>query len=398
MGSAKDRLDDRGRPKVQCIVCGLWYHRVDTHIEQKHHTVSVEGYRETYPDAPLLSDTAKSIIAREQTGEKGSNNFKQKKDGKKGLKVDKKAPLNIGVATLYIRTDLTDDDKARVPKHDPGWSVGDGVFKTWEDISVGIELNEPVFIGGPTGCGKSATVKELAAVLEQPICRVQFTRDFKVSQFVGKSELRTDKKGRQFTEFVYGVLPLAMKNGWWLLLDEIDQAHPDVLMAIQSVLEGEPLILTENYGEVVEQNGEGRSKHFRLIATANTFGKGDDSGLYVGAKIMNEATLDRFGVTVKGEYPDFASEVAIVCKKSLLKKDDAEKIVTIAHKVREAVAKDICSCTFSTRRLIMWSKKFAKYKNIYRAANVSILNKLQDEEDVRFISNLIQRYFGGEVV
>ena len=397
MGSAKDRLDSRGRQKTQCLVCGRWYHRVDTHVEQKH-SMTVSEYKETYPEAPLFSEHAFTLLDKNPKTSKTSEKELKEKFHKKGAKVDKKSPLNIGVASLYIRRDLTEIDKLRVPRHDPKWFVGDNVYKMWEDISVGIESNEPVFIGGPTGCGKSATVKELAAILEQPVCRVQLSRDFKVSQFVGKSELRIDKEGNQFTEFVYGVLPLSMKNGWWLLLDEIDQAHPDVLMAVQAVLEGEPLVLTENYGEVIEQNSEDKSKYFRLIATANTFGKGDDTGLYAGAKIMNEATLDRFGVTIKGDYPAFETEVSILRKKSPIGKDDAEKIVTIAHKVREAVAKDTCSCTFSTRRLIMWSKKFAKYKNIHRAANVSILNKLQDDEDVRFISNLIQRYYGGEVV
>lgn len=393
MGSAKDKFDTKGREKIRCLICGLFYHRLDTHLQTKH-SMSVDDYHEKFPKAPVLSETAQEMSSK-SSKKKIKVKTKKEEDKNEGNKNE----YHIGVATLKHRNDLTLLDREYVDKntHDEGWIIDNTVLQMLEDIAVGIEDEQPVFIGGPTGCGKSQAVKELAAIIDQPLCRVQLTRDFRASQFVGRTELRIDKDGNQYTEFVYGVLPKAIKNGWWLLLDEIDQAHPDVLMAIQAVLEGEPLVLSENFGEVVSPGETERSKNFRIIATANTFGKGDDSGLYVGAKIMNEATLDRFGVTIKADYPVYDTEVEILVKKAGIKKPVAKKMVSIGQKVREAVLNDVCTCTFSTRRLIMWAKKYKRYNDVRRSINVSVLNKIQEQEDVRFISDLVQRYFGGDV-
>ncbi len=398
MGNAKDKLDDKGREKIQCLICGNWYHRVDVHVKKKH-AMTAEDYVAKYPGAPTISDTAVKL-GWPGTGAKrpARTGPKKSKAAKKLLKKTKstKDSFRLGVATLGMRGELEEAEKPLVPVHDDDWSVDDVVMRLWEDIAIGIEDNEPVYVGGPTGCGKSAGINELAAVINQPVLRVNLNRDFKVSQFVGRTDLKLDENGNQFTEFKYGVLPQAIKNGWWLLLDEIDQAHPDVLMALQAVLEGQPLVLTENFGEIVDPKADDRSKNFRILATANTFGKGDDTGLYNGAKIMNEATLDRFGVTVKATYPQKNSEAKILQKKAGIEADVALKMVTIAHKIREAFLKEECSCTFSTRRLIMWAKKYSRYNDIRRAAEISVLNKL-DDDDARLLTDLIQRHFGGEV-
>lgn len=300
--------------------------------------------------------------------------------------------FKVGVARLRQRTDLETVDLPYVPKHDAGFIFGKTEMENWEDIAIGIEDDEPVYIAGPTGCGKTAGIMELGAALNQPVRRIQLNRDFKVGEFVGRATLETDESGNTVTGWKDGVLTEAQRNGWWLLLDEMDQAHPDVLMKLQAVLEGAPLVLTENFGEVVERHPD-----FRIISTANTMGRGDDTGLYAGAKIMNEATLDRFGVVLKADYPERGTEEKIIRGRTGIDAATAKKMVTVAHKVREALEKEECMCTFSTRRLIAWANKTMRHQgDTRRAAKAAILNKLQPE-DALFVNELIQRYFGGEI-
>lgn len=394
MGKASEKYDSEGRKKVQCLVCGNYYHRLDVHLPTKH-DIKVDEYRIKFPGAKTISEHASNRASKGQGG-KGKKvapttppvNVEAVEENH----IEVEGEYRIGVAHLKKRDGLTDLDKAYVPAHDTSYIFGDVEMENWEDIAVGIEDNEPVYIGGPTGCGKTMGVMQMAAALNQPVRRIQLNRDFKVGEFVGRGTLVTDDEGNTITGWKDGVLAEAMRNGWWLLLDEIDQAHPDVLMKLQAVLEGSPLVLTENFGEVVRPH-----ESFRMIATANTFGRGDEAGLYVGAKIMNEATMDRFGVVIKAEYPKMETEVKIINCRTGLQKKEAGKMVKVAHKVRESLEKEECCCTFSTRRLVAWAHKTMRYGgDARRASKTAILNKMETE-DARFVNHLIQRYFGGEV-
>ena len=100
----------------------------------------------------------------------------------------------------------------------------------------------------------------------------------------------------QVTEFQDGLLLQAMQAGYILILDEFDAARPDVLFALQRPMEGKGFIVTEDGGREVKPNA-----WFRIMATANTKGRGDEHGAYSGTRVMNSAMLDRF--TVWAEVP-----------------------------------------------------------------------------------------------
>jgi cobaltochelatase CobS len=394
MGKASSKYDDEGREKIECLICGKYYHRLDVHLPSKH-DLKVAEYRSKYPGAETISEHAKARASQGQGGKAKTAAAPMpvtQAETAEETRIEIEGEYRIGVAVLKKRDGLTELDEAYVPVHDENYIFGEVEMENWEDVAVGIEDGEPVYIGGPTGCGKTMGVMEMAAVLNQPVRRIQLNRDFKVGEFVGRGTLITDDEGNTVTGWKDGVLTEAMRNGWWLLLDEIDQAHPDVLMKLQAVLEGSPLVLTENFGEVVRPHDS-----FRVIATANTFGRGDEAGLYVGAKVMNEATMDRFGVVIKAEYPKAETEVEIIHTRTGLGKREAGMMVKVAHKVRESLEKEECGCTFSTRRLVAWAHKTMRYSgDARRASKTAILNKME-MEDARFVNHLIQRYFGGEV-
>lgn len=381
--SSKNQYDDNGNEKIRCMECDGWYHRLDVHLNAKHGMSSAE-YTAMYSDAPTISEYAK----------KNASSSQKKKTNKKAAKAsDGNTSLKFGCAELFERADVPEEDRAFIPEHDEKWLPGKAEMEIWEATALGIESREPVLIVGPTGCGKSTGVLELAAVVNQPVRRINLHGDVREAGFVGHMAVMVDEEtGQSITHWVDGILTRAMRRGHWLLLDELDAAPPQILFVLQAVLEkGGRLVLPENGGEVVRAH-----PYFRIIATANTLGRGDETGLYAGTNVLNEAFLDRFGVVVNADYPDQINEINILIERTGVGRDIAAKMVKVALKVRESFAHEQCYTTFSTRRLITWAEKTVKMKDAVKASRIAVVNRLSGD-DREFVRGVIQRYFGGEV-
>ena len=76
-------------------------------------------------------------------------------------------------------------------------------------------------------------------------------------------------------------------------------------MCLQPLLEGNGISVKKT-GEYVVSPG------FNILATANTKGKGDETGSFAHTGIMNEAMLDRFPVTLEQPYADPKTETKIL--------------------------------------------------------------------------------------
>lgn len=387
--SVNNPKDSKGRDKVQCRICKEWYHRLDVHLSRKHGMKAAE-YKAEFPGAETISKAAsdKAASAARKSMEKRMGTTTPLAVAKEEKKDD---AFKIGVARLYQREGLSKEDKLYVPQHDPYWMPGKRELEEWELLAIGIQDNIPVYLHGPTGCGKSTGALELAAALNQPCIRFQGTQQAKESAIIGKTDLVVDdESGEQVTRWTDGLLPRCMRNGWWILVDEFTALPPGILFAFQAVLEGNQLTLPT--GEVVRPQ-----EHFRIIATDNTNGRGDDSGLYAGTHVMNEATMDRFGIVIAYQYPEPEHEAKILVAKCGVAPKVAEKMVAVAAKVREAFANETCFCTFSLRRLIAWAGLTTRLGGDARkASRPAVLNKL-GKEDADFVNSIIQRYFGGDV-
>ncbi len=162
-------------------------------------------------------------------------------------------------------------------------------------------LTEPehdaLFIAGPTGCGKTSGVMEVAARLQWPVESVTLSQRSEVSDLIGCHTLVNGS-----LKFSYGPLTRAMLYGHILLLNEIDLMPPGELAALNDVLEGRNLTISANHGEVIVPH-----PFFRVVATANSKGMGDESGAYHGVKLQNQAFLDRWRFCEVG-YPTQAQE------------------------------------------------------------------------------------------
>lgn len=391
--SPYSKTDAHGHEKVECLECGRFYHRLDAHLAAKHE-MSVADYQKKHDGAATISERARKAASSAQKKRGSADEVKVVSVPcvVPDVKFDESKPFKVGSVELFMRSELSAYDLQFVPIFDEDWVVGDREKDQFELLAAAIAADENALLVGPTGVGKSTGVEQLACAVNQPIRKVNLHGDIRAADFVGEKIVDVDPQGgEQVVVWRDGILPEAMRRGHWLLLDELDGAPPHVLFVLQAVLEpARKLVLTGNHGEVVKAHPA-----FRFIATANTIGKGDDTGLYTGTNILNEAFLDRFGMTITVGYPIPSVEKAILVKKTEIDSETAAKMVKIAGQVREAGDKEEVYCTLSPRRLIVWAR-FSKTLGVKRAATVTVLNKL-GKDDRAVVAELIQRTFAFDI-
>jgi len=269
--------------------------------------------------------------------------------------------LTAGTDTVSLARQVTQGEAdSFVPTKDANY-VAWGYHSEIKDI-VSKGIFAPVFITGLSGNGKTTMVEQVCASLKRECIRVNFTAQTDEDELIGGFRLINGE-----TKFVPGPVLVAMERGAILLLDEIDLGG-HLIMCLQSVLEGKGKYIPK-IGKYVRP-----AKGFNVFATANTKGKGDNEGRFVGTNMMNEAFLERFDFTYEQDYASNAVEKKILAKyaESLGVNEDAfiDNLVSWADIIRKSFKQQVVSEIITTRRLLHIIKAFSifgdKMKSIER--------------------------------
>ncbi len=223
--------------------------------------------------------------------------------------------------------------------------------------------SDALFLSGPTGCGKTSCINEVCARLRWPVQQVTCNGRMEFQSLKGQFVLKASAPGEApAMSFEYGPLARAMKEGHILILNEIDMCDPAELAGLNDVLEGRPLVISENGGEVINPH-----PNFRVVATANSAGKGDETGFYTGVQTQNMASMDRYRF-LKVNYLPEAIEEEIVRKTAPFLADPSMKkivsgMVKFASEIRKRFEEGNLSVTMSTRSLCRWAQLTADCKS-----------------------------------
>ena len=250
-----------------------------------------------------------------------------------------------------------------------------------DQLAYASKKNIPALLIGETGIGKTALIRYLAQKTNSGFRRLNLNGQTTIDEFVGKVLL--NQEGTYWTD---GVLIDAMRNGHWLLLDEINAALPEILFVLHSLLDDDKyVVLSEHNGEIVRPH-----KNFRLFASMNPSGK------YAGTKDLNKAFLSRFPMILQLDFPIPQEEEKIL--KIYAKNSDENtlrSLIKMANDLRTSYKKDDIEFICSTRDLINCAI-IAEDRGLAEALQLSILNRCQSEDE-KAVRAVIQLYFGKDM-
>ena len=216
------------------------------------------------------------------------------------------------------------------------------VHEKFDEIMDFIALDEPVFLVGPSGSGKSFIVQQIAQALNLPYYFSNaITQEYYLTGY-------SDASGHYIPTSFYK----AWTEGGVFLLDEMDASIPEVLVKLNEALANKRFDFPAPIGNVEAH------PNFRVVAAGNTYGLGADFE-YVGRNQLDAASLDRFGI-IKVDY-DRQIELNMA--------QNDENLVTFFHEVRMACEKN-------------GIQMVASYRSINRIAKLKSLRKDRPNYDL----------------
>ena len=288
----------------------------------------------------------------------------------KEKKTPKPTPaVEPAVSTTVEMSKGTSVKESSIPEKDPLFVP----FGNFSDVEAIVKSNMfyPIFVTGLSGNGKTFMVEQACAKAKRELFRVNVTIETDEDDLLGGFRLVNGE-----TVWFDGPVVEAMRKGAVLLLDEVDLASTKI-MCLQPVLEGKGVFL-KKINEWVEC-----AEGFNIIATANTKGKGDETGNFIGAGVLNEAFLERFPITVEQEYPANAVEKKILNKVfDKLNVSDTEfvdKLVNWADIIRKTYVEGAIDELITTRRLVHISNAYAIFNMDRMKAIQMCLNRFDGE-------------------
>jgi midasin (ATPase involved in ribosome maturation) len=176
----------------------------------------------------------------------------------------------------------------------------------------------PVLLQGPTAAGKTSLVAHLADITGKKLVRINNHEHTDVAEYLG-SYVSTADGALQFYE---GPVIQAARSGDWIVLDELNLAPPEVLEALNRLLDDNREIRIPETGEVVKA-----AKSFTIFATQNP------PGLYGGRKDLSRAFRGRFVEVQVDDMPDVDLKEILV-RRSCVPSSFADRMVATMRELQ----------------------------------------------------------------
>jgi cobaltochelatase CobS len=203
---------------------------------------------------------------------------------------------------------------------------------------------------GPAGSGKTTLAKNLAAALGLEYGFISLSAGVSETHLLGRTLPESDGAWR----FKPGRFVQIYEAGGVYLLDEIDAADANVMVAINAALANGQLVTTDG---VIHY----RHAHCFIIAAGNTWGRGGDHQ-YVGRNQLDAATLDRFVLCTL--HIDYDRELEQALVKASLPAETGSALIQWVENLRTSIARNRLRRIASTRLIVNAIAALAKGRSL----------------------------------
>lgn len=228
------------------------------------------------------------------------------------------------------------------PQPCENYILTESVKENLRDLARIISIGKlPVLLQGPTSAGKTSLIEYVAKRSGNYCLRINNHEHTDLQEYIGT--YTADVSGK--LSFKQGVLVQAMKNGYWIILDELNLAPSDILEALNRVLDDNRELFIPETQELIKAH-----PNFMLFATQNP------PGLYGGRKTLSRAFKNRFIELHFSEIPKQELEI-ILEQRCLIPKSYAQKMVKTMSEL-QVNRKSTAKGSFTLRDLFRWGNRY----------------------------------------
>ncbi|XP_041350636.1 midasin-like [Gigantopelta aegis] len=235
-------------------------------------------------------------------------------------------------------------------------SVRDNLRDLARIVSAG---QHPVLIQGETSVGKTSLITWLSKASGNRCVRVNNHEHTDLQEYIGC--YAADASGKLV--FKEGVLVEAMRQGFWIILDELNLAPSDVLEALNRLLDDNRELFIPETQETVKAHPK-----FMLFATQNP------PGQYGGRKMLSRAFRNRFIELHFDELPSGELET-ILHQRCSIPMSYAKRLVAA---MLDLQTRRRGSGVFAGKQGFMTLRDLFRWAERYRATGAQTSNKFYD--------------------
>ncbi|KAL7560158.1 hypothetical protein ACA910_013168 [Epithemia clementina (nom. ined.)] len=245
----------------------------------------------------------------------------------------------------------------------------------------------PILLEGPTSAGKTTLVEYCAALCGHRTIRINNHEHTDIQEYTGG--FASNENGN--LGFNDGLLVRALRNGDWVILDELNLAPSEVLEALNRLLDDNRELCIPETNEVVRPHPS-----FRLFATQNP------SGAYGGRKHLSRAFRNRFVEIFVGDMPP-TELITILELRAGVAPSHAKILVSIMKSLqqqRNSTSVFLGKDGFMTSRdLLRWAHRGASSKiELAQEGYMLLAERLRTKEEKLRVLHEIEKQFKVQVV
>jgi hypothetical protein len=313
-------------------------------------------------EADEASDTLKCILA----------DIMSRTECTEGLSKEDATNLGISIKGSSIVLDA-DSMKAQYAEDEYAQQLYKQALPYYDDFDLGNLINltpgfskgdvYALWFTGDAGTGKSTSARVIPYKCGIPYVSVNFSVNVEESDLFGSMIPNPTKKEASDPEFIWqdGIITKAVRNGYCVILEEINFARPGVLGKFNSLLDENRQIDLVT-GEIIKAH-----ENFRIIATSNI--------AYEGTNRMNKAFINRFEQIINFQTPDMAALTEIIKSRTGYKNDsNIAGVLDAYYAIKKYSDEQNLDVIISIRQLLTIFKQGKYYKTAFEAVENIMVN------------------------